>query len=216
MSPLIRVATAAALLVASAQGALTLARVLASHMVLQRGVPATVWGFDTPGATVTTSFMGTDYKAVAGSDTIWRQLLPTQPSSGPFTLSFTSTSTPAAITLTDVLFGDVYLCTGQSNMEFSVGGALNATAEGAAANYPNIRITTVGQGTQSKTPLIDLQTIKQPWTAVTPQSIISKGTSNPDFDWFSAICYFSFRNVFNEMGGAVNFGLISDNWGGTA
>ena len=97
---------------------------------------------------------------------------------------------------------------GQSNAQFSVNASLNGTAEIVAASYPNIRVFTVGQGTQSQTPLTDLASVEQNWTAATPVSI-----GNGDFTYFSAICYYTGRDLLVKTG--VPLGLISNNWGGT-
>jgi sialate O-acetylesterase len=96
-----------------------------------------------------------------------------------------------------------------------VSAGFNATAEIAAANYPNIRVFTVGQGTKSNTPLADLQTVEQNWTAATPASIGGAGPGNGDFEFFSAICYFFARDLYNALGGTVPIGAVSNNWGGT-
>ena len=69
---------------------------------------------------------------------------------------------------------------------------------------------TVGQGNSSNTPFTDLGSVEQNWTAATPQSI-----GGPEWDEFSAICWFFGRNVYNALGGSVPIGLISNNWGGT-
>lgn len=95
-------------------------------------------------------------------------------------------------------------------MQFTVHTAFNASAEIAAANYPSIRVMTIGQGTQSSTPLDDLMSISQPWTPATSSSI-----GLGDWSAFSAVAWFFGRDVFNALGGAVPLGLISDNWGGT-
>jgi sialate O-acetylesterase len=108
---------------------LQLSATLGNHMVLQRDNAATtVWGFATAGATVKTVFNSNNYLATTGSDGIWRQKLPSTPAGGPYSLSF-SASTGEVASLTDVLFGDVFLCGGQSNMQFTVtsGGAHVAT-----------------------------------------------------------------------------------------
>ena len=88
-------------------------------------------------------------------------------------------------------------------MQFTVASAFNATAEIAAANYPLIRVMTVGQGTSSSTPLADLKTIEQNWTAATPASI-----GGAEFGFFSAICYFFARDVHLATG--VPIGAISN------
>ena len=121
-------------------GTFKLSATLQHHMVLQRApASAMVWGFATAGTTVTTTFAGKSITSKAGSDTVWRAKLPPTPASAtPTTLSFKASSGETA-TLDDVLFGDVYMCGGQSNMQFSVGGNENKTGYAAEANkYPDM------------------------------------------------------------------------------
>ena len=93
---------------------------------------------------------------------------------------------------------------GQSNAQFTVASAFNASAEiAAAANYPNIRVFTVGQGTSSTSPLKNLATIEQNWTVASPGSI---GEGN--WSAFSAIGWFFGRDLFDALGGAVPIGLM--------
>ena len=90
---------------------------LGSNMVLQRAPQAaTVWGFAAPGATVKTTFLGNSYTSTAGADSVWRQALPPQQATtAPATITFTPSTGEAAVTITNVLFGDVYICSGQSS-----------------------------------------------------------------------------------------------------
>jgi sialate O-acetylesterase len=84
-------------------------------MVLQRDVPSTVWGFAPAGTTVKTTFAGNTYTTSSGADTIWRQQLPATPATAAGqTISF-STSAGDKAALNDVVFGDVYICSGQSS-----------------------------------------------------------------------------------------------------
>eukprot|EP00928_Gymnodinium_smaydae_P041597 TRINITY_DN2812_c0_g1_i1.p1 TRINITY_DN2812_c0_g1~~TRINITY_DN2812_c0_g1_i1.p1 ORF type:complete len:556 (+),score=67.35 TRINITY_DN2812_c0_g1_i1:229-1668(+) len=183
-------------------------------MVLQRAPSAAmVWGFAPPGTTIETDFNQGQYKrkAVAGPDGIWRQTLLPNAAGGPYTLNFTASSGETA-SLSDVLFGDVYLCGGQSNMQFSVGGNENRDHYiQEADSYPNIRLFTVGQKTSSKTPLLNLQTIEQPWSRATSKSISDRTV----FNYFSAVCWFFGKHVYDGLDGKVPIGLISNNWGGT-
>jgi hypothetical protein len=89
---------------------------LGDNMVLQRAPQAaTVWGFAAPGTTVKTTFLGDVYTSTAGADTIWRQALPPQPATTtPATITFTA-STGESGSLSNVLFGDVFFCSGQSS-----------------------------------------------------------------------------------------------------
>ena len=104
-------------------------------------------------------------------------------------------------------------------MQFSVGGNQGATTYAAEANkYPNIRLFTVGQKTSSKVPLTDLQTIEQNWTAASNKTVMCHRTDGSlcvPFDYFSAVCWFFGKNVYDKLGGTVPIGLVSNNWGGT-
>jgi len=108
---------------ADATADFSLAHVFTDHVVLQRApAAALLWGTAPPGATVRTTFAGTSYSSTAGADAVWRQRLPPQPASPATnatgaTLTFTCSSGAPSLSLNDVLFGDVYLCGGQSNMQ---------------------------------------------------------------------------------------------------
>ena len=189
-------------------------------MVLQRApASAVVWGFAPKGTTVTTTIGGTTITSTANSTTVgaphccvWRATLPpTAANATAQTISFAA-STGERATLTDVLFGDVYVCGGQSNMAFSVGGNENAAAYRKEADkYPSVRLFTVGQGTKSHNPRSDLVTIEQNWVAAS-STTVSDGSK---FDYFSAVCWFFGKNVHDGLGGTVPIGLISNNWPGT-
>lgn len=100
--------------------AFSLSKTLGDHMVLQRDTPSMVWGFAAPGTTVKTTFNSIRYTSTAGSDTIWRQSLPSTPATlTGQTITF-SASTGETGQLQDVLFGDVYICSGQSSFYFSM------------------------------------------------------------------------------------------------
>ena len=102
----------------------------------------------------------------------------------------------------------------RSNMQFTLtsnAGVPNATAEIALANsYPNIRVFTVGDGTSSAAPLKELNTTSQQWSVAANTSI-----GGPGWDYMSAVCWFTYRDVYDALGGSVPQGLISNNWGGT-
>ena len=211
---------AAALLLAFAASAAAtpchVSNVLGTHMVLQRDRPANVWGYADAGVSVTVSLNGAKLPAATADATgKWLTALPAQPATtAPSTLSFSCSDGTAPADITDVLFGDVHLCSGQSNMQFTLtsnAGVPNATAEIALANsYPHIRVFTVGEGTSSTTPLTELKTIAQNWSVASNTSI-----GGPGWAYMSAVCWFTFRDVYDALGGSVPQGLISTNWGGT-
>lgn len=197
---------------ADATASFALSATLGDHMVLQRApASASVWGSAVAGTVVTTTFNNAKYTSTAGTDGIWRQRLTPTVAGGPYQIGFAA-STGETASLTDVLFGDVYVCGGQSNMQFSLGGNENKDAYAKEAdNYPNIRLFTVGQKTSSKVPLTDLQTIEQNWTQASAKTV----TDGSKFNYFSAVCWFFGKNVYDGLAGKVPVGLVSNNWGGT-
>uniref|UniRef100_A0A6B2L341 Sialate O-acetylesterase domain-containing protein n=1 Tax=Arcella intermedia TaxID=1963864 RepID=A0A6B2L341_9EUKA len=195
--------------ISSISAANFLSNALGSHMVLQRAPQrAHLWGWTTAGATVSVLFNGQTYTSTADSTGQWSSYLPATPAGGPYTIKISSSAGQSAL-LEDVLFGDVYVCGGQSNMQMTVHSVFNATAEIAAANdYPNIRVFTVGQGTFSAAPLQEFATVSQPWT---PASASSIGVG--DWSEFSATCWFFGKYLYDDL--QVPLGLFSSNWGGT-
>jgi len=179
-------------------------------MVLQRAPQrANFWGNSTAGDMIRVTFNGKDYPATTATDGKWNVLLDATAAGGPYTITVTSSTHGSFGTFEDILFGDVYVCSGQSNMQFTVHSAFNATDEIAAAkNYPNIRLFSVGQGTTSTTPLDNFKTISQAWSVAAPATV---GVG--DWTEFSAVCWFFGRDLYDTY--KVPLGLISDNWGGT-
>jgi hypothetical protein len=137
----------------TAAAAFNLSNTLGDGMVLQRAPQqAVLWGFGAPGTKIVTEMAGTGaLNATVGTDGIWRQFLPPMPASTtPTDISFTDGV--ASLALRGVLFGDVYLCSGQSNMQYtprSMAGMNNLTAELAAADKysQTIKFFTVGMET---------------------------------------------------------------------
>jgi sialate O-acetylesterase len=140
---------------------------------------------------------------------IWSVTLDAQTEEGPFQVKVTQTlanGTLETITLNDVLFGDVWICSGQSNMQFSVSGMFNASVEIANANnYPKIRLFTVSD-TQATTPQEEIITIAMQWSVA---SSITVGSG-----YTSAVCWLYGRMVHEGLGGRP-MGLIHTSWGGT-
>jgi len=175
-----------------------LAALFSDHMVLQRDVPIPVWGWAEPGSLITVEISGSNATATSGADGKWLARLPALPAGGPHTMTIQEPGF-APLVVSDVLVGEVWLCSGQSNMQFTLSGAKNASAEIAAANYPNIRQFKVPQ-TADANPRSDTQAS---WEVCTPDCAYD----------FSAVAYFHGRELHRHLN--VPVGLINSSWGGT-
>lgn len=194
-----------------ARAELFLPRIFGDHMVLQAGQPVAIWGWADPGATVAVSFAGQTQSAMASSDGAWRVILPVLTTSANAREMVVTSTNRASKTenrkFSDVLVGEVWLCSGQSNMEKPLGDqrgqkpTFNAPEEIAAANFPEIRFFKVAK-TRASAPARD---VAGEWTVCTPSSI--------DRIKFSAAGYFFGRKIHQELG--VPVGLIDSTWGGT-
>ena len=183
-------------------------------MVLQRDTEAaSVWGFAPVNAVVQPMLNSVALPAVAAdSSGSWAVRLPPQPAGGPHELRFSSGG--KQLNLTDVLFGDVILCGGQSNAVFAVPGLINASSEVALAGTPayrSIRIMTVGNLPLEAQPLSDLRSVLQPWMPVNSSTIARGGA----FGEFSAFCWLAGRGVFEGLNRTVPLGLIASASSGT-
>jgi sialate O-acetylesterase len=175
---------------------LKLPALFSDHMVLQQKLACPVWGWASDGTKVTVEINGQRATATA-KDRCWQVQLPALEAGGPYTLTV---STPQRmIELKDVLVGEVWVCSGQSNMEFPVVSSQNAQAEIAAAHYPNIRLFTVEKATSSE----PLQDVTGQWVVCTPETVGD----------FSAVGYFFGRDLMKS--GIQPIGLIDTTWGGT-
>ena len=197
-----------------------LSNALGSHMVLQRAPQAAVlWGFAAPGDAVDCLLVSTGQEArtVANAAGHWELALPPQPAGGPHDIVCSSQLRPdSGVSLQDVLFGDVYLCGGQSNMVFSTRAMFHGSEEVATADsFPDIRLFSVGQSTpRSPAPGVLLQqfgTLEQPWTRASAASVGGSATSAG----FSAVCWVAGRTLHAQLGGTVPLGLVTSAWGGT-
>ena len=182
----------------SAHAGIVLPHILTDHMVVQRGFPVHLWGSASPGEQVSVQFRGETRATQADTAGQWSVFFPPGDAGGPFDLDIRGQNT---ITLHDVLVGEVWIASGQSNMEFPLLRADDAPGEIAAANFPRIRLLTVDRET-SDYPLPDMTA--KPWTACTPDSI----------SHFSAVAYYFARHLQDKLNG-VPIGLIESNWGGT-
>lgn len=193
--------------------ALKLPTFIASSMALQRApLSARLWGWAPAGTKVTATLDGnTTVTATTAAAGNWSLDLPPQPAGTGHSIVITAAA--AKITLTDIAFGDVYLCSGQSNMQFSVNTAFNASAEIAASSaFGDIRLATV-KLTVSDTPQYDVASAANySWARASPAAFVPVGGHT--FSWFSATCWFAGRDVYTALGGKVPIGLVASDWGG--
>ena len=200
-----RLLASAAFLAASvaALGEVRLPKIFGNHMVLQREKPVVLWGWADPGEAVSARFGESRAATTATPQGEWRLSLPPQPAGGPHVLTVSGASTNA-LRIEDVLVGEVWLCSGQSNMEMGVGMCRDGQAEVAAANHPGIRLLMV-PNRWTPTPQSDIDAA---WKVCSPQSIADGGWGG-----FSAAGYYFGRELHQRLG--VPVGLIDATWGGT-
>ncbi|MBN6104633.1 beta galactosidase jelly roll domain-containing protein [Xanthomonas sp. CFBP 8703] len=192
-------ALALAALPASAWAELQLPLLFADGAVLQRDVPMRVWGWATPGARIQVRLDGAAATAVAAADGRWQAQLPAHAAGGPYVLEVQGDG--AQRRLGDVLVGDVWLASGQSNMEWPLAQARDGAREVAAANDPQLRHFKVPK---SWSPQPQRQLAGGEWKAATPQ----------DAGAFSAVGYFFARELRRSTG--VPIGIVDSSWGGSA
>ncbi|MBC8085203.1 MAG: sialate O-acetylesterase [Hymenobacter sp.] len=190
------------------QAAIRLPALVGDHMVLQREQPLPVWGWAGPGETVTVGFQNQAYPATATPAGRWQVMLPAMPAGGPFVMTIEGENT---LTINDILVGDVWLASGQSNMELPLRdpnapkpGAypliLNAGQEVAQADFPQIRQFTVRKAVAATPQLLSEGS---GWRVCSPQTAGS----------FSAVAYFFARDLHRRY--QIPVGIISSPWGGT-
>jgi sialate O-acetylesterase len=190
---------AACLCLPSHAAELGLARVFSDHAVLQRDQPLTVWGTASAGREVTVTLGGQTVTGSADARGKWRIALPPQPAGGPYTLKVRSGG--STVSRSDILIGDVYLCSGQSNMEFAVRNSTNAIGASWTASNDQLRYLNV-QKTSAATPQEELKG-KVAWTPLTPKTV---GDA-------SAVCYYMARSLQARY--KIPVGFIHASWGGT-
>jgi len=179
--------------------------IISDNMILQQNTKAALWGWADPGEQIEirSSWNMKTVKTVAGADGKWNTELATAKYGGPYTLTFKGRNT---IVLNNILLGEVWLCSGQSNMEFTLirqqswmTGVLNAEQEIAQADYPLMRLFTVRRNT-SAVPLTDLEGT---WSICSPSNVGK----------FSAVAYYFGKEIMKTTG--IPVGLIHSSWGGT-
>lgn len=176
-----------------------LPEIFSDHMLLQRDLDVPVWGWAEPGESVQVSFADQQHQATADDEGRWMvRLTPLAASEAGRTLTIAGNN---RVAFEDVLVGDVWICSGQSNMEWPVRASLNADEEIASADYPGIRLFDVPGHTTAAAPQPDVP--GGDWRVCSSESVAG----------FSAVGYFFGRTLHRETG--VPIGLIGTNWGGT-
>jgi len=173
--------------------AVKLPALISDHMVLQQGMPVRIWGMADPGETVKVEFQGQSVTANAAANGKWAAWLKPLVTGGPMEMTVNTT------TIHDVLVGEVWVGSGQSNMEFKLQTANNHDEEIANANYPMIHLFLVKKAVADQ-PADDVVGM---WQVCSPAS--AKG--------FSAVEYFFGRHLQQNL--HVPMGLIESDWGGT-
>ena len=179
--------------------------IISSNMVLQQNSNAALWGWADVGedVSITNTWNNQTVRTVADQNGEWKLILKTIKAGGPYSITIKGKN---SVELANVMLGEVWLCSGQSNMEFPLEkqdgwktGSVNAEQEIAQANYPNIRLFTV-QKTTSGVPLKD---VKGTWSECSPSTARR----------FSAVAYYFGKELWKETG--IPIGLIHSSWGGT-
>lgn len=180
---------------------LRLPAIFSDHMVLQQQSEVPIWGWAEPGETIEISNNWSKEKVAVKTreDGVWKTQMKTLKAGGPYKLKIKSSH--ETINLSDVLLGEVWVCSGQSNMGFYLGSSLNGDDEVDKANYPNIRYLDVERQV-SDTPMVDVPGSE--WTAI----------GSDKADKYSAVAIFFAERLQNELN--VPIGLIEVAWGGTA
>jgi sialate O-acetylesterase len=180
-----------------ATAAVSVPSLFTDHMVLQRDLKNPVWGKAAPGEPVTVEIAGQTHRTTADETGGWSVVLDPLPAGGSHELVIRGENT---LTLSDVLVGEVWFCSGQSNMQWPVSNSNHAEVEIASANFPEIRLLTI--------PLVGRQEaqddFESQWTVCSPKTVSE----------FSAVGYFFGRRLHHALG--VPVGLIDNAWGGSS
>ena len=199
LAALVLITSARAAMAQGADHPLRLAKIFGDGMVVQRGARVPVWGWAKPGTGVTARFRGALARATADSGGRWSLMFPPAPAGGPHTLTVSAAG--AERTIANVMVGDVWIASGQSNMEFHLADATNAAAEIAAARDSSIREFKVPVS-WAEQPAEDLAGGQ--WLPADPQHVGD----------FSAVAYIFARELRRTQ--RVPIGIINSSWGGSA
>lgn len=186
------------------QAKIVLPSVFSDNMVLQQKTNAAIWGKTDPrkAVKITVSWNKVNYGAIADASGNWKIKVATPAYGGPYTVSISDGET---VTLNNVLIGDVWVCSGQSNMEMPLAGwgkILHSEKEIADAKFPNIRLLQADHVTSNE-PLSDAKVANGGWQECNPKYIAE----------FSSTAYFFARQVYEKT--KIPIGLIHTSWGGT-
>ena len=187
----------AILFAASAASEVKLPYILSDNMVIQRDVPVNIWGWADQGEKVTVTFSNQKVSAKAGKDGSWKVQLKAQPAGGPMEMTIRGKNT---IVLKNILIGDVWVCGGQSNMEWPLSRSRNWNVDKNQTENPAIRLFYVPKNISMK-PLGN--TNEAQWQPCNQETAAG----------FSAIGYYFGKELSKELN--VPIGLINSNWGGT-
>ena len=198
---LVGVAAVCASVTSASAQELRLPAIFTSHAVLQQNAAVPVWGWGQPGAPVSVAIAGQSLNGQIDAAGRWRVDLAPTPAGGPHQLTVSSGS--QQIVLEDILFGEVWFASGQSNMEWAVNNTDNWEQESAQCANDAIRFAKVPHAV-SPEPLEDLQAFS-PWTPCTGEALTNQ--------WFSAVGYYFAKYVHAGLG--VPVGIVSTSWGGT-
>jgi sialate O-acetylesterase len=172
--------------------------IFGDNMVLQRGKPIAIWGWSQPGDSVRVEIGDSSATATAGADGRWQARIQPPPPGGPYTVKITGRQT---VELHEVLVGDVWICAGQSNMQFGLAQARNGADEVKAAEHPLIRFYVVGQ--RASYSRVDVP--RGVWKIVSPGAV-------GGFGGISAAAYFFARRLQESV--HVPIGLVQEAVGG--
>ena len=184
-------------LLGSVNAEVKLSAIFSDNMVIQQHKPIHIWGWAAKGESVEVRFLSQHLKTKADRNGQWSVTFKAIDHGGPYQLEVNGKNN--RVVLNNILIGEVWLCSGQSNMEFMVKNVMNASIEISRAAYPNIRSFNVVKA-YATSPKSNMEGT---WQICSPQTV-------PDF---SAVAYFFARNLYEQLG--VPIGIINASWGGT-
>ncbi|WP_017258857.1 sialate O-acetylesterase [Pedobacter arcticus] len=182
----------------AAKAQLKLPTYFSNDMILQREQVVKIWGWNAPSQEVAIKFNNKEYKTTASVDSVWRINLPLMKAGGPYDINIRSNG--KEVSFVNVYFGDVWFCSGQSNMNFKVKLVQNHDKEIQDAEYPQIRQLDVSRVT-ALSPQLNLKSAK--WSIANSNTI----------DDFSAVAWFFAKELYKKEG--IPIGIIHSSWGGS-